>query len=92
MYAHGLDRPGYAINPVCLDPTPANSSSSSLLVKVLIQVAAIRDVTRADDRALFEQLETIYALDPLAAALHARQHPPARFGAAAPALAGCRLF
>ncbi len=59
-----LDRPGFTINPFCLDPTPANLQFLFTFVKVLIQTGGQYAMTRADDQALYEQIETLYALDP----------------------------
>jgi type IV secretion system protein TrbE len=60
----GLDRPGFTINPFCLDPSPANLQFLFTFVKVLMQAGGQYTLSRADDQALFEQIETIYALDP----------------------------
>jgi type IV secretion/conjugal transfer VirB4 family ATPase len=58
-----LDRPAFMINPFCLSPTPSNLQFLFTFTKVLIQTGGQYAMTRADDQALFEQLETIYALD-----------------------------
>jgi type IV secretion system protein VirB4 len=58
-----LDRPGFTINPFCLEPTPANLQFLFTFVKVLVQAGGQYAMTRADDQALYEQIETIYALD-----------------------------
>jgi type IV secretion system protein TrbE len=58
-----LDRPGFTINPFCLDATPANLQFLFTFVRVLIQAGGQYAMTRADDQALYEQLETVYALD-----------------------------
>jgi type IV secretion system protein VirB4 len=59
-----LDRPGFTINPFCLAPTPANLQFLFTFVRVLIHTGGQYAMTRADDQALYEQLETLYALDP----------------------------
>jgi type IV secretion system protein TrbE len=59
-----LDRPGFTINPFCLPPTPANLQFLFTFVRVLIQTGGQYAMTRADDQALYEQLDTLYALDP----------------------------
>ena len=59
-----LDRPGFTINPFCLDPTQANLQFLFTFVKVLIQTGGQYAMTRGDDQALYEQIETLYALDP----------------------------
>jgi type IV secretion system protein VirB4 len=60
----GLDGPGVRINPFCLPPTHANRQFLFTFVKVLVQAGGQYGMTRADDQALYEQLDTIYALDP----------------------------
>ena len=59
-----LDRAGFTINPFCLPPTPTNLQFLFTFVRVLIQSGGQYAMTRADDQALYEQLETLYALDP----------------------------
>jgi type IV secretory pathway VirB4 component len=60
----GLDRRDVTINPFCLPPTPANLQFLFSFVKVLIQSGGQSLMSLADDRDLYEQLETLYALDP----------------------------
>jgi type IV secretion system protein TrbE len=59
-----LDRPTFTINPFCLPPTPPHLQFLFTFVKVLIQTGGQYATTRADDQALYEQIETLYALDP----------------------------
>ena len=59
-----LDRPGFTLNPFCLAPTPENRQFLFTFVKVLIQAGGQYAMTRSDDQALYEQIETLYALDP----------------------------
>ena len=59
-----LDRADFTINPFCLPPTPANLQFLFTFVRVLIQSGGQYTMTRADDQALYEQIETLYALDP----------------------------
>ncbi|MGE3957438.1 MAG: VirB4 family type IV secretion system protein [Vicinamibacterales bacterium] len=59
-----LDRPGFTLNPFCLAPTPDNRQFLFTFVKVLIQAGGQYAMTRSDDQALYEQIETLYALDP----------------------------
>ena len=59
-----LDRPGVTINPFCLEPSPSNLQFLFTFVRVLLQAGGQYAMTRADDEALYEQLETLYALDP----------------------------
>jgi type IV secretion/conjugal transfer VirB4 family ATPase len=58
-----LDQPGFTINPFCLAPTLPNLQFLFTFVKVLIQAGGQYAMSRADDQALYEQLETLYALD-----------------------------
>lgn len=58
-----LERPTFTINPFCLPPTPPNLQFLFTFVKVLIQSGGQYATTRADDQALYEQIETLYALD-----------------------------
>jgi type IV secretion system protein VirB4 len=60
----GLDRRDVTINPFCLPPTPAHRHFLGNFVKVLIQSGGQYTMTLADDRDLYEQIETLYALDP----------------------------
>jgi type IV secretion system protein VirB4 len=59
-----LDRPSFTLNPFCLAPTPANRQFLFTFVKVLLQAGGQYTMSRADDQALYEQIETLYALDP----------------------------
>ena len=59
-----LDRADFTINPFCLPPTPANLQFLFTFVRVLIQSGGQYTMTRADDQALYEQINTVYALDP----------------------------
>lgn len=58
-----LERPDFTINPFCLEPTEPNLQFLFTFVKVLIQTGGQYAMTRADEQALFEQIETLYALD-----------------------------
>jgi len=60
----GLDRQAITINPFCLEPTPANLQFLFTFVRVLLQAGGQYAIRRADDQALFEQLEALYGLDP----------------------------
>jgi type IV secretion/conjugal transfer VirB4 family ATPase len=59
-----LDRFDVTINPFCLEPTPTNLQFLFTFVRVLIQSGGQYTMTRDDDHALYEQVETLYALDP----------------------------
>jgi type IV secretion/conjugal transfer VirB4 family ATPase len=59
----GLEAPDFTINPFCLPPTKANLDFLALFVKVLLgSIAGTLDA--ATDRALYEQIENLYSLDP----------------------------
>jgi len=58
----GLEFTGFTINPFCLAPTKANFDFLALFVKVLLGPSAALDP--ATDRALYEQVENLYSLDP----------------------------
>jgi type IV secretion system protein TrbE len=59
-----LDADRIAINPFCLEPTAANLQFLFAFVRVLVQAGGQYTTTRADDQAIFEAVETLYALDP----------------------------
>ena len=86
-----LDRPGVTINPFCLPPTPTNLHFVFAFVKVLMQAGGQYTLTRADDQALFEQIETaVRARRRSAPPVHARQHSSAGARPAAPTLGAGR--
>ena len=58
------DRRTFTINPFCLPPTAANRQFLWTFVKVLVQSGGQYAMTEADDRDLYEQIETLYKLDP----------------------------
>jgi type IV secretion/conjugal transfer VirB4 family ATPase len=58
-----LDQQGFTINPFSLPPTPQNLQFLFTFVRVLIQADGQYSMSRADDQALYEQLEPVYALD-----------------------------
>lgn len=60
----GLEARAFTINPFCLPPTPANLHFLQAFVTVLIQSGGQYTMSMADDRDLYAQIETIYALDP----------------------------
>jgi type IV secretion system protein VirB4 len=59
-----LDRSSVSINPFCLEPTPANRQFLFAFVRVLIQTGGQYAMSRADDQALFEAIDSVYVLDP----------------------------
>jgi Type IV secretory pathway, VirB4 components len=59
----GLESTDFTINPFSLPPTKANLDFLALFVKVLLgSMVGKLDATR--DRALYEQIENLYSLDP----------------------------
>jgi type IV secretion/conjugal transfer VirB4 family ATPase len=58
------DRRECSINPFCLPPTAANLQFLFTFVKVLVQSGGQYAMSRADDQSLYEQIATLYALDP----------------------------
>jgi type IV secretion/conjugal transfer VirB4 family ATPase len=59
----GLESTNFAINPFCLPPTKANLDFLALFVKVLLGSIVAR-LDAATDRALYEQIENLFSLDP----------------------------
>ncbi|HKW35207.1 MAG TPA: type IV secretion system DNA-binding domain-containing protein [Candidatus Acidoferrum sp.] len=59
----GLESPGFTINPFCLPPTKSNIDFLVLFLKVLLGNKAAALAPYAD-RALYEQIESLYSLDP----------------------------
>src|SRR5205823_7437196 len=60
----GIDRHDVTINPFSLPPTAENLHFLFGFVKVLIESGAQYQMSREDDRDLYEQIATLYALDP----------------------------
>jgi type IV secretion system protein VirB4 len=59
----GLESADFTINPFCLPPTKANLDFLALFVKVLLG-SIVGRLDAATDRALYEQIENLYSLDP----------------------------
>ena len=59
----GASRPDYKINPFCLEPTAENLEFLFSFVQVLLQGNDRYQTTNADDRNLFQAIETMYQLD-----------------------------
>jgi type IV secretion system protein TrbE len=59
----GLESADFTLNPFCLPPTKANLDFLSLFVKVLLGSVA-GSLDPAAERALYEQIENLYSLDP----------------------------
>jgi type IV secretion system protein TrbE len=60
----GLDHADVPINPFTLPPTPENLHFLYAFVRVLIQSQGQYTMTLHDDRDLFEQVQSLYVLDP----------------------------
>ncbi len=59
----GLESTDFTINPFSLTPTKANLDFLALFVKVLLG-SVVGRLDAATDRALYEQIENLYSLDP----------------------------
>jgi type IV secretion system protein VirB4 len=59
----GLESTDFTINPFSLPPTKANLDFLALFVKVLLG-SIVGRLDAATDRALYEQIENLYSLDP----------------------------
>jgi type IV secretion/conjugal transfer VirB4 family ATPase len=60
----GLNSPGFKINPFSLPPTKENLDFLVLFVKVLIHGASPLELTPADERDLYQQIENLYEIEP----------------------------
>jgi type IV secretion system protein TrbE len=59
----GAQSASFTINPFCLPPTKPNLDFLALFVRVLLG-SIVGKLDPATDRALYEQIESLYALDP----------------------------
>jgi type IV secretion/conjugal transfer VirB4 family ATPase len=59
----GHEASDFTINPFCLPPTKPNLDFLTLFVKVLLG-AAVEHLDASTERELFEQIESLYSLDP----------------------------
>ena len=59
----GLESAEFSINPFCLPPAKANLDFLTLFVKVLLGGKAA-EIDHSTERALYEQIENLYSLDP----------------------------
>ena len=59
----GLESAEFSINPFCLPPAKANLDFLTLFVKVLLGGKAA-EIDPSTERALYEQIENLYSLDP----------------------------
>jgi len=60
----GLESKDFKINPFSLPPTKENLDFLVLFLKVLIQSRKTEDLDAADERDLYHQIESLYAVDP----------------------------
>ena len=60
----GAAEADYKINPFCLEPTVENLEFLFSFIQVLLQGNDKYTTTNADDRNLFQAIETMYQLDP----------------------------
>ena len=60
----GLNSPEFKINPFSLPPTKENLDFLALFVKVLIQGSSPLELTPAEERDLYQQIENLYAIEP----------------------------
>jgi type IV secretion system protein VirB4 len=60
----GLNSPGFKINPFSLPPTKENLDFLALFVKVLIQGSSPLELTPAEERDLYQQIENLYEIEP----------------------------
>jgi len=60
----GLNSPGFKINPFSLPPTKENLDFLSLFLKVLIQGSSPLELTPAEERDLYRQIENLYEIEP----------------------------
>ncbi|MBV9889204.1 MAG: DUF87 domain-containing protein [Acidobacteria bacterium] len=59
----GTESTSFTINPFCMPPTKANLDFLALFVKVLLG-SVVGKLDPATDRAIYEQIENLYSLDP----------------------------
>ena len=60
----GLNTPGFKINPFSVPPTKENLDFLALFLKVLIQGASPLELTPAEERELYHQIENLYEIEP----------------------------
>jgi len=60
----GLNTPGFKINPFSVPPTKENLDFLALFLKVLIQGSSPLELTPAEERDLFHQIENLYEIEP----------------------------
>jgi len=60
----GLNSPGFKINPFSLPPTKENLDFLALFLKVLIQGSSPLELTPAEERDIYRQIENLYEIEP----------------------------
>jgi len=60
----GLNSPGFKINPFSLPPTKENLDFLALFLKVLIQGSSPPELTPAEERDLYRQIDNLYEIEP----------------------------
>ena len=60
----GLNSPGFKINPFSLPPTKEHLDFLALFMKVLIQGSSPLELTPAEERDLYQQIENVYEIEP----------------------------
>jgi len=60
----GLNSPGFKINPFSVSPTKENLDFLALFLKVLIQGSSPLELTPAEERDLYQQVENLYEIEP----------------------------
>ena len=60
----GLNSPGFKINPFSLPPSKENLDFLALFLKVLIQGSSPLNLTPAEERDLYQQIENLYEIEP----------------------------
>jgi type IV secretion/conjugal transfer VirB4 family ATPase len=60
----GLNSPGFKINPFSVPPTKQNLDFLALFLKVLIRGSSPLELTPAEERDLYQQIENLYEIEP----------------------------
>lgn len=60
----GLNSPGFKINPFSVPPTKENLDFLVLFLRVLIQGSSPLELTPAEERDLYHQIENLYEIEP----------------------------
>jgi type IV secretion/conjugal transfer VirB4 family ATPase len=60
----GLNSPGFKVNPFSVPPTKENLDFLALFLKVLIHGSSPLELTPAEERDLYHQIENLYEIEP----------------------------